>query len=255
MNWLNLETRTLHAPEYIGATPTTRATWLNVTLWCAQQENGGKIATARAWKDRQWQQTCGVSLREVNSAGDLLPWDGDTLTVWNYPATKEAEVQAKREAGRLGGLAKTEAKTKAVRENGALGGRPETKAEPKHNLSKNLTEGKGREGKGIILAPNGAKVDRERNHLLDALVAIDGSNPAEVTGPAWGAAAKALAEIKAVCAEVNPAEIARRAENYRTQFAEAAISPNALSKHWARCQHAGATATTRPEATVRRIVL
>ena len=78
------------------------------------------------------------------------------MTVWNYPKEKQAEVQAKREAGRLGGLATTEAKTKAVRENGALGGRPTTQAEtkavlekkPKQNLSTNLTEGKGREEEG-----------------------------------------------------------------------------------------------------------
>lgn len=100
------------------------------------------------------------------------------------------------------------------------------------------------------------KAPRARNELLDAIVAIDGSNPTEVTGSAWGAAAKALAEIKEVCADVTPTEIARRAANYRSHFAEAAISPNALSKHWARCQHAGATsANTRPEATVRRINL
>ena len=113
-----------------------------------------------------------------------------------------------------------------------------------------------KELKEPILAPVGAKVARSRNPVLDALVAIDGSDPAEVTGTAWSRAAKALAEIKEVCADVTPAEIARRAANYHTHFPDAAISTTALSKHWARCQHARATATTvRPEATVRRLIL
>ena len=127
----------------------------------------------------------------------------------------------------------------------------EVKTDERANSRANEGRTKGEHGatnkkerrKESILAPFGAKAERERNPLLDALVAIDGSSPAEVTGPAWGAAAKAIAEIKAVCADVTPAEIMRRAGNYRTHFAEAAISPNALSKHWARCQNAGATAT------------
>ena len=247
MNYLNLETRTLHAPEYIGATPTTRATWLNVALWCAQQENGGIVRDCAAWPDRQWQQTCGVTSEEIHAAAPLVTFDGSDCFVFFYPAEQEAIVREKR---------------KTAQANGKLGGRPckqetNTGTNVGSNVGTNIRKRKGKEGKGkeSILAPNGAKVGRERNPLLDALVATDGSNPAEVTGSAWGAAAKALAEIKAVCAEVTPAEIARRAENYRTQFADAAISPNALSKHWARCQHAGATVTARPEATVRRIVL
>ena len=130
-----------------------------------------------------------------------------------------------------------------------------------------------KEPKEPILAPNGAselfeiaaqqiapvsKVGR-RNALLEALVAFDGSNPADATASAWGAAAKALAEIEDVSPEVTLAEITRRAANYRTHFPDAATSgPKALSKHWACCQNARATATAtngRPEATVNRLNL
>jgi hypothetical protein len=104
MNWLNLETKILHAPEYIGSDPKARAAWLNVIIWCAQQENSGRITGAAAWKDRQWQQTCGVTLREIQSAKLLLTWDGVDLVVWKYPLDKEAEVKARREAGREGGI-------------------------------------------------------------------------------------------------------------------------------------------------------
>jgi hypothetical protein len=102
----------------------------------------------------------------------------------------------------------------------------------------------------------GTRTPRARNVLIDALVSIDGSSPVEVTKSAWGAARKALADIKFVCPKVTPAEIARRAANYHSQFPDAAISPSALSKHWARCQHAPtATNKGRPEAAVHRIDL
>lgn len=104
MQWLNLKTSTLHSPEYIGSEPRARAAWLNVMLWCAQQENGGRIERARDWKDRQWQQTCGVTRREVDSADRLLQWDSETLKVWNYPADKEHIVREKRDIGRAGGI-------------------------------------------------------------------------------------------------------------------------------------------------------
>ena len=101
-----------------------------------------------------------------------------------------------------------------------------------------------------------AKAPQARNPLLVALVVTDGSKSEEVTKSAWGAAGRALVEIKAVCPDVTPSEIERRASHYHTQFPDAAISPTALSKHWARCQNAR-TATTkgRPEAAVERIDL
>ena len=112
MIWLNLETRILHAPEYIGSDPTSRATWLNVSLWSAQQENGGRIVGAALWRDRQWQQTCGVTIREVNDAAPLLVFEAGDLVVWNYPILKELEVKAKREGGQRGGIKSGEARSK-----------------------------------------------------------------------------------------------------------------------------------------------
>lgn len=100
MNWLNLRTETLHAPQYIGSDPTRRATWISLMLWCAQQENGGIIAGSRQWPDRRWQQTCGVTAAEVAESCELFAWAGDNLVLWGYNTDKEAEVQAKRDAGR-----------------------------------------------------------------------------------------------------------------------------------------------------------
>lgn len=76
---------------------------------------------------------------------------------------------------------------------------------------------------------------RERNAVLDALVSVDGSDPVQVTSPAWGAAAKALKDIREVDPDVTTEEIQRRASNYRLHMPDAAISATALAKHWAKC--------------------
>lgn len=125
MNWLNIEVRTLRAVEYVGSDPVARATWLNVLAYCCEQENGGRLSGAKAWKDRQWQQTCGVMLSEVNDATTLLKWDGGDLVVWSYPIEKEAEIQSKRAAGSRGGLSKA----KNLRE-----AQPEAESEHCHEL-------------------------------------------------------------------------------------------------------------------------
>jgi hypothetical protein len=113
MIYLNLRTSILRAPEYIGSEPTARATWLNLLCYCCEQENGGVIEGAILWKDRQWQQTCGVLLSEVKDDSALWSWDGGNLAVSFYPLDKEAEIQAKREAGRRGGQRSAEGKRKA----------------------------------------------------------------------------------------------------------------------------------------------
>lgn len=249
MIWLNLETTILHAPEYIGSEPRARSAWLNVILWCAQQENGGRIKQARDWKDRQWQQTCGVTRREVDSAERLLHWDGDDLMVWNYPADKEHIVRQKREIGRTGGIKSGVARSTKSE--------PKAEAETKQTLQANgqangSTEGKGREGNGKepYIAPvpvaeyepvdcplprEVAKAARARNVLLDALAACGGVDPLQIPPRAWSGIASALADIRAVCPQVTPDEIARRSANYRTHMDSVPLTPFALAKNWALC--------------------
>lgn len=266
MDWINIRTSALRTPEYIGSRPVERATWLNVLAYCTDQENGGRIQRCASWGDRQWQQICGVTRREVNAATNLLTWDGDDLLVWNYPADKQAEVQAKRDAGRLGGLARTEAKTKAVRQNGALGGRPETKAEleaePKQKPN-GIGIGIGKEGNGtntsdpvpgspgeLALSATSseekqgtATPERARNPLFDALATATGEQPLELTTTAGRAIGVALAEIRKASPDVTPEEIHRRAENYRRHMPHATLTAHALKAHWGRCSTASNAAS------------
>jgi hypothetical protein len=146
MIYLNLKTSTLRAPEYIGSEPTQRGTWLNLMCYCCEQENGGVIDGCAGWKDRQWQQTAGVTLAEVREDCDLWKWDGEALVVTFYPSDKEAEVRGKREAGKRGGSARTQAKTQAARINGAKHNPSTTQAQPKQEPNGKERKGIGKEG-------------------------------------------------------------------------------------------------------------
>jgi hypothetical protein len=79
--------------------------------------------------------------------------------------------------------------------------------------------------------PSKPRQPRERNPLLDAIVAATGGNPAETTPSAWSLAAKALSEIKAVSPDVTVDEIRSRAENQR-QTCSWTLTPMSLAKYW-----------------------
>lgn len=123
MEWLNIHATKLRAPEYIGCDPVARATWLNLLAYCCEQENGGTIKGGANWKDRQWQQSCGVTLEEIRSSAPLVVINGNDVSVWSYPVNSQNIVQAKREVAIT---------------NGRLGGRPkknpgETQGKPRNN--------------------------------------------------------------------------------------------------------------------------
>ena len=149
MIYLNLKTSTLRAPEYIGSEPTGRATWLNLLCYCCEQENGGRIEGCAGWKDRQWQQTCGVTLAEVREECQLWEWSGSDLAVAFYPADKQAEVQSKREAGRRGGKRSGKSRREAVSEAQLQAvGEAELQAVLQAELERKGKEGNGKECNG-----------------------------------------------------------------------------------------------------------
>lgn len=103
MRWLNIETNTIRRPEYVGSDPTTRATWLNVCIWSAEQENDGRVHDCRHWNDRRWMQTCGVLASEIQTASPLLTFRGNDLIVWGYPHDHEALMRRKADIARKNG--------------------------------------------------------------------------------------------------------------------------------------------------------
>lgn len=99
MEFINIHIAHLNSAAFKGSEPICRATWLMLLQFCCTQENGGRIESCHEWGDRRWQQICAVTLKEVRTKCDLWSWEGPDLVVAFYPAKKEAEVRAKREAG------------------------------------------------------------------------------------------------------------------------------------------------------------
>lgn len=162
MEWLNLHTSTLDSPQFVGADPAERATWLCLLRYCVGQENGGRIGLCREWNDRRWQQLCRVTKREVIGPSDLWQWDGDDLVVWAYPLKKEEEVKRNRSNGAKGGRPDGSGKTTHQATHQATQqGNPTDNPEETTRLTSRLdsgsisaeTERKGREGKGKEYTP------------------------------------------------------------------------------------------------------
>ena len=113
MNWLNVFIPNLRSSEFSNSEPAARATWLSVLAYCCEQENGGVRFDAEGWSDRAWLQNCGCTAAEARNAAPLIAFEMGAAIVWNYPEEKEKEVQAKRKAGKRGGLAKAAGKASA----------------------------------------------------------------------------------------------------------------------------------------------
>ncbi len=77
--------------------------------------------------------------------------------------------------------------------------------------------------------------EKKRNPIMDALALCECNNLAEVSQAGWKRIGSSLKQIREVCPDVTPEEIAKRARNYQTHFDGAALTSNALAKHWARC--------------------
>jgi hypothetical protein len=147
MRWLNIEIANLRSPAYVGAEPVERATWLSLLAYCSDQENGGVIKGCREWKDRQWQQTCGITQAEAQAESGLWKWQENELVVEFYPLSKEAEIQAKRSSGSAGGKASGEARREAQLQpvlQAVVEARVEADLERK-GKERNVMEGKGKE--------------------------------------------------------------------------------------------------------------
>lgn len=114
MKYLSLDLSILRHPSYVGSEPTERATWFNLLAYCCDQENAGVIADCRKWKCRQWQQTCGVTLAEVEAESQLWTWGADCVEVFGYPHDVQASLEAKRAAGSRGGRASGQARREAM---------------------------------------------------------------------------------------------------------------------------------------------
>lgn len=109
MEYLNIPIAIFSSPEFAGAEPVQRSTWISLIGWCCKQENEGVIKDCRKWNMRLWMQTCGVMDSEVAEECDLFRFEGDDLHVFGYPHDIQKNLEVKRDIART---------------NGKLGGRP-----------------------------------------------------------------------------------------------------------------------------------
>lgn len=143
MEWLNVHVSVLDSAEFLGSDPTERGTWLCLMRYCIGQENDGVIEDAATWKDRQWQQVCGVTLREVKGDHRLWRWDGEHLTIFGYPHEKQTEVQAKRAAG-----VATAKKRWSRKLDSSATSSADSLSQKEHDAEGKGREGNGKQGKG-----------------------------------------------------------------------------------------------------------
>jgi hypothetical protein len=73
---------------------------------------------------------------------------------------------------------------------------------------------------------------RERNALIDALIAVDGGIPQETTSDAFKKVGVALSKIREVCPDVTNEEIKARAASYHRKHPTWTLTAMALANHW-----------------------
>jgi len=90
---------------FMEASAAATGVWLRLAVWCADRENGGLIASCRAWPDRLWIQATGFGAADVAGAVEegLATWEGDGLRVVGYDLHGEEAHRSRREGGARGG--------------------------------------------------------------------------------------------------------------------------------------------------------
>lgn len=154
MEWLNTSVTFLNSPEFRRSQFVDRGVWLTLMGYCVQQENGGRITGTEEWTDWDWQQVLGVPLKQVKHACTLWHWEEKALLVHGYPTEKEAEVRARRRAGKMGGLRSGEARARLAYEHSAsTAASSASSSASTEGKEKGKGRGKGKESEGKSAAP------------------------------------------------------------------------------------------------------
>lgn len=107
MEYTKLQIELQRQPRWKLASCAARGSWVSLAGFCAETENGGIIAGAKAYTDDQWMAL--VQCRASDIAGavaaGLLTWDGDNLCVEGYDFHGEAVCKMRRVEAKKGGVA------------------------------------------------------------------------------------------------------------------------------------------------------
>jgi len=81
------------------------------------------------------------------------------------------------------------------------------------------------------IAPSNGASEKPRDELFDAVVKVCEIDTSQLTTSARGALNRAVNDLRNIGA--NPEQVLFKAYHYRRKFRGAALTPNALAKHWA----------------------
>ena len=183
MEWLNLHiAKHLRSPAAIGSSPEEVGTWVRVLGYCCEQENGGRIVGGALWKDRQWQQLCAVTIRELRAADRLICFDGEDVVVNGYSVEKEAEVIRGRRRASAGAMARWGTRNGTCSSNAQASARAYAEGEREGEVGKGSTPAAAAAVVGQAHAPggDGAKTIIEGLDRAAIRQAVAGGQPLEV---------------------------------------------------------------------------
>lgn len=114
MNWFKVEIAQVNGPPFTEAEDDELGTWLRLYAYCAEQENGGRIAGAKRMSARAMMRALGVDAETLQQSPETLwRWDGDDLLIEGYNHAQEEKCRSLRERAATGGKAKGKAYAKA----------------------------------------------------------------------------------------------------------------------------------------------
>lgn len=114
MNWFPIQIADLSSARFAEAGEDELGAWLRLVAHCAQQENGGRILSARCLSPAGMMRTLGVDAATLDRESPRLwQWDGDDLLVEAYPADQEEKCRVMRDRASSGGKARAQAYAKA----------------------------------------------------------------------------------------------------------------------------------------------
>ena len=102
MKFLNLDRSDLRSAKFVTSSHEQQGVWINLLGWCADQENGGRIADCRNWPENIWPTAVGVRFRHIKNDSPLWRWEGNDLVVEFYPGNQQQSLAAKRAGGEKG---------------------------------------------------------------------------------------------------------------------------------------------------------
>lgn len=169
-------------PDFLRKPKTARAVWQSLLAFCALRENGGVIADAKSWSNKDWDRLAGTTIRELEGVveAQLAWWEGVDLHVAHYPIHPEEQRRKRRDAGRTGGERSGEVR----KSRGSGSSTPSADASPPPS---NVGEGRGEVGKVEEGVEDRARASQEGKDLASYLAdAIRSHSPdARVNPDRW----------------------------------------------------------------------